>query len=254
MNLSYSSLKQFAKSPNHFLQYLNREVEETPAMIFGSAVHCAILEPERWDERYFVLNEDDIIAELSEQYKSPRSSKAYKEWKANEIASAGDRTILDLDTMDKIRACTNSFADNPQASHLLQKCIRTESKITFEHKGHNIRGYIDGEGMDFMFDIKVISDANPEWMARNVIKNLWHMQGAIYTFSQHRKQYLEKDYYMIIVESVAPFNTQVYKLDSDFLLKGFNKFEETIDALNEWDGNPQGYSNDIIHLDVPAWA
>ena len=36
--LSYSSLKEFAKSPRHYVEYLRREKKPTAAMAFGSLV------------------------------------------------------------------------------------------------------------------------------------------------------------------------------------------------------------------------
>ena len=93
MKLSYSSLKEFAKSPNHFIQYIERKFEASDAMIFGSAVHCAILEPDEFHNRYFVLDESEIMEELKDA-KSPRATKAYKQWKMDEMSSAGEREIL----------------------------------------------------------------------------------------------------------------------------------------------------------------
>jgi hypothetical protein len=57
--LSYSALKAFAKSPNHYLQYVNREFVETPAMVLGSALHCAVLEPNEYGKRYTIAPKFD---------------------------------------------------------------------------------------------------------------------------------------------------------------------------------------------------
>ena len=40
ITLSFSSLKQFAKSPEHFIRYKLEKFLPTPAMIFGSLVDC----------------------------------------------------------------------------------------------------------------------------------------------------------------------------------------------------------------------
>ena len=53
--LSFSSIKNFATSPAHFIAYKNREQHETPAMRFGTAVHKAILEPFDFIKEYKVL-------------------------------------------------------------------------------------------------------------------------------------------------------------------------------------------------------
>ena len=41
--LSYSSLREFAISPRHFLRYKMKQKEQTPAMVFGSLVDCMLL-------------------------------------------------------------------------------------------------------------------------------------------------------------------------------------------------------------------
>ena len=53
--LSYSSLKEFAKSPRHYLDYLNRKKETTPAMQFGSMVHCLLLQPDKFDTQFAIM-------------------------------------------------------------------------------------------------------------------------------------------------------------------------------------------------------
>jgi len=57
--LSYSALKAYAKSPNHYLMYVGREFVETPAMVLGSALHCLVLEPQEWSKRYITAPKFD---------------------------------------------------------------------------------------------------------------------------------------------------------------------------------------------------
>ena len=57
--ISHSALKAFAKSPNHYLQYVAGEAPRTDAMIAGSALHCFVLEPHEFDARYIVAPKVD---------------------------------------------------------------------------------------------------------------------------------------------------------------------------------------------------
>ena len=50
--LSVSALKAFNRSPNHYIQYLTGPRKASKAMAFGSALHCAVLEPDEFDSRY----------------------------------------------------------------------------------------------------------------------------------------------------------------------------------------------------------
>ena len=46
--VSNSMLSDMARSPAHFQAARRRQREETPAMAIGTAIHCAVLEPERF--------------------------------------------------------------------------------------------------------------------------------------------------------------------------------------------------------------
>ena len=66
--LSFSSCKAFSQSPAHFVAYKERKQHETPAMRLGTAVHMAVLEPEKFGERY----------QVSQPAAAPKRSKSCK--------------------------------------------------------------------------------------------------------------------------------------------------------------------------------
>lgn len=54
-HISSSGLKRILKSPLHLQRYLARHHESSPQLDFGTAVHCALLEPERFQREYIAL-------------------------------------------------------------------------------------------------------------------------------------------------------------------------------------------------------
>src|SRR4051794_5238924 len=78
MRLSYSALCAFKESPAKFVQYKMKQKVTTEAMIFGSMVHCLILEPGDFDNRYFTLDDTQKCNDIGGA--KPRATKAYKEW------------------------------------------------------------------------------------------------------------------------------------------------------------------------------
>ena len=53
--LSVSALKAFNRSPNHYIQYVSLDKKPPgPAMVFGSAAHCLILEEHDFPNRYAI--------------------------------------------------------------------------------------------------------------------------------------------------------------------------------------------------------
>src|SRR5690606_27320191 len=65
LRLSYSSLKEFGKSPMNFIRYkLKERKPQTDSQIFGSLCDCLITEPQRFDE-LFVVN--DVVPTTDNQ-------------------------------------------------------------------------------------------------------------------------------------------------------------------------------------------
>ena len=57
--LSRSDIFEMRKSPMHFRYALDHPREETTAMAFGTALHCYVLEPEKFAERYVICEKID---------------------------------------------------------------------------------------------------------------------------------------------------------------------------------------------------
>lgn len=53
--ISSNGLKRVLDSKLHLQRYLLRQNDSTPQLDFGTAVHCALLEPERFRREYFAL-------------------------------------------------------------------------------------------------------------------------------------------------------------------------------------------------------
>lgn len=88
--LSYSALKYAADGGRQqdlklFELYVRGLLyKDSPALSFGSLYDMMLLEPEKVNEQFYVLDDSEIIAELKDSYKNPRASKQYKEWKASQ--------------------------------------------------------------------------------------------------------------------------------------------------------------------------
>jgi hypothetical protein len=98
-HLSFTSINAFRRSPVTFIDYKLNKLEETDedtaAMKFGSMLHCLVLEPGDFENRYFSFDDSDKCQELiAGGAKSPRATKAYKEWYALQSESANGRMIV----------------------------------------------------------------------------------------------------------------------------------------------------------------
>src|ERR1700722_5883559 len=76
MMLSYTALANFIDSPKDFADYKLQKKEPTKAMIYGSMVHCLVLEPRDFLNRYYPLDDEMICMEIGGA--KPRATKKYK--------------------------------------------------------------------------------------------------------------------------------------------------------------------------------
>lgn len=77
--INCSGLKLISsKTPAHFKYQQSEQRKPTPAMIIGSAVHCATLEPEAFNERYIVAPKIDKRTKDGKAF--GQNSKPVEKW------------------------------------------------------------------------------------------------------------------------------------------------------------------------------
>lgn len=212
--LSFSSLSAFAVSPRAFIAYKLKERKETKAMRLGTAVHCLVLEPEKFRERYIVAKTVNgatkegkaYWAELYQTYVGPAFDKALEtqsnaiepkplplwalEYEAGSVSKIGDIqaaiyaatevTVLDgVSHADALRR-TNAVLNNRAARSVLDQLTQTERKITFEFEGLSFRGMVDGDGPGALVDLKNCPDARVDKATRMIQDRNLHWQAFGY--------------------------------------------------------------------------
>jgi len=213
--LSFSALKSFLQSPKHFYRY-KTEKRTTKAMDEGAVFHMAILQPDLFVQKYWVLDDQEIIKEIGGG--NPRGTKAYKEWKQQQIDSHPDMEILSQEDYDQYIEMGKYLRINSATKDLINGLIETEKYFEFEHNGFKILGYIDGEGMDYLIDLKKVSNADFKKVKWVIWDMLYDMQAGIYTYASEIE-----NYYLIFIDN--DINVQVVKIGRETLEAGFNKFD-----------------------------
>lgn len=230
--LSYSALCQFKKSPNHLLKYWEGKTKVTDAMQFGSIVHKLLLEPDSFNDDYAVFE---------------GARRAGKEWHAFK-ATNDNKQIIKLSELDDANAIAQNAMNNPIFNKLMQNKVHTEKEVTWNHAGVGFKGFVDLEsyvdGKTIVCDIKTTTDAGKRFQ-RDLIYNDYKMQAAMYL-----ENYDDADYYIIAVETTSPYNVQVYRLGYNIISQGFTEYCNLVEKYNKWNGEPVGYSHDIIEIEI----
>jgi exodeoxyribonuclease VIII len=200
-------------------------------MRLGTAVHSALLEPDEFAKIYDVTD-------------LRKNTKAYKE-----MLSENPRKIyLNNSDWRSIQEIKRRFAQNREATELLEFCSKRETEVKREIQGVPFRGFVDAMSKDVIIDIKTTQDASEEGFSKSVYNFSYHLQAAIY-----KELTGASEFYIIAVENTAPHNICIYRLSQDALDSGYSMMSKGIDSFKNWNGEETGYVNDGI-LNLPRWA
>lgn len=223
--LSFSSLKAFRNSPSDFIDYVFREKKETEAMLLGKLIHCLVLEPEHFDERYTVMDDTEIMATLADSG-NPRNTKVYKEWKAQFLATCFGE-VISLKLKQQAEIIAGNITHNRAACKVLNLCPKREQKIEWQYKNFGFKGYYDLGGEKVRADIKKVPDASPRAAQSTIIKMWYHGQAAMYLTAEK----VILPFYIICCD--AKGGVSVHKLDKSLIEQGLEDYSKLVDKFNE---------------------
>jgi len=252
--LGSSHLRELLKSPFHYITSVNLPNKETPAMKLGTATHCAILEPERFEIEYV---------------EAPVLDKRTKDGKAlwAELEQSG-KIILTSEEYTKVTEMANSVRSHKLASKLISGGVSEQSIYWFQ-KVSSLdvdeifckarpdylkpmkKGYI-------IVDIKTTQDANiNEFQRKAYYKWYYHLQAAHYIrgFESVTGDKVIAFIYLAI-ESEAPYAISLFKAGDDYLKAGYEKTLELYELYANCVANDKwpGYLEEIQELRLPKWV
>jgi hypothetical protein len=237
--INWSTLKWMRESPAHYRYWLEHPVETTPSMRMGIAVHCAILEPEKFAATYITYP----------------GRRAGKDWDAFEAANL-DKEILKTDEHETALQIAAAVRRHPVANHLLE-IGEAEKTMTWtdEKTGLPCKGRLDWLNGIGLVDLKTSFDISPWKFNSTAARQGYHGQLAFYRRGL-LAQGLDAPAKILAVETEPPFDVMVYSLDEDAMWAG----DQLVDALlakvkhcmktNVWPGR----AAEEVPLQLPGWA
>lgn len=236
------------------LHALTDKMEETDALIRGGALHCSILEPERFGNEYVV---------------SPKFDRRTKEGKENSAAfekAAEGKIVLDTDDMTLVRGMKEAVLTHPSAKVMLSG---GEAEYSYYAKcpvtGLDMKCRPDYHNGGALIDLKSTQDASFEGFARQVGNLGYHLQAAYYLDTFNYSQGTNyKEFFLIAVESKAPHAVAIYRLDENHIEAGRKAYRQAMVKYQEFLKSGAsvddlqtlrnfGYPTDIIDIQVPYY-
>jgi len=240
--ISKSGLDLIHRSPAHFKYAPSREPSR--AMEMGTAIHTAILEPERFKTEYMLL--ENVKDRRQSEYKD-----AVKQYGSERVLVSGEAV--------KVSAMQESIYANKQAADLLNKSGFSELSFFAKSPVTGVLckcrfDYLTADGI--AIDIKKTQDAQADSFSKSIANYRYYVQQAFYSdvFLWATGQALN-DFLFLAVEEEAPNCTKLWRLTQESETLGRLEYEADLDNYSECvksDYWPIPFPG-IEEINLPSW-
>jgi hypothetical protein len=238
----FSTLKQIAISPLHYVHACNQETADTYSLRLGRLVHALILMP-------------DTPPDVAVFDGSVRRGKEWEQFKAE---NAG-REIVRRDELAKAEAMRKAVYANAQARKILE-VGQGEVTALWEAHGVELRGRIDWlSPVHGIGELKTTRTISRRAFMREVAVRHYHAQLAMYAdgYEQAAGVETQREAWIIAVENEPPHDVAVYRVGEESLDEGRRVVDGWVRQVAECtaSGNWHGVGGtEAIDLVMPDWA
>lgn len=235
-------------TPAHYRHWVDsHDSPDTPALAFGRAYHCRVLEPDVFASTYAVP------PDFGDMRSSTNRAKR-DEWRAENPGV----TMLSEQDMQTINAMYDALMSHRLAAGMM-KSGRSEVTMRWVDEETGVRCKARTDWIDpgrFTMDLKTTDDASPAGFARSIAKYGYHIQGAHYRDGTVQCGEPTPAFLILAQEKSAPYLPAVYCVTADAEVSGFEKRNKGLRimrdclASNEW----PGYAGGINEIALPSWA
>lgn len=256
-------VKKLLQSPAHFVVERRKPKAPTDEMLFGSAVHYGVLEPNLFDQHVGRVPADapkrPTKTQLNAKKPSPETLAQIDWWEEFERGDGAREIVLDADAYERCCRTVDAILAHPGARTLLTGGI-PEVSLFWNDAKYEVpcKARIDFLRDDGgMVDIKTTTDASPEGFGRTIASFLYHVQGSHYwSGGEHVLGASPKFFAFIAAEKEEPFGVSAQVLQVDALRIGMAKCDRALRRYAEAaaSGRWGAYSDLIEPAILPAWA
>lgn len=252
--INASFLKACSFGHYHGFKYLNEPHYSSDAMEFGTAVHTALLEPEKFKTDYCLVPMDapkkPTKAQMEAKKPAEKTLAQIAWWNEFNEKNVG-RIILDADDQSKI----NRIVEKCLAIHQVKEALNgfeREKTITFDNDSCKARLDLVDLKNGVVIDVKTTRDASPKEFVKQLlalrydIQMLHYCRGADATTA-----------YAIAIESESG-EVALYDL-TDIVFSAYTKkrYMDAYDVALEVQKLtvcPPKFKSEIVNLLLPEWA
>jgi len=234
--ISRSELFHIEKSPMHF-KYALEHPTDSPSLAFGRALHKMILEPEDFDNDYFV------VGEINRRTKAGREE--YETLQAHALRN--DMELVSFEDVLIIKEMCKALAKYPKAMKLLTGEHEKNFFWTDPDTGEKCKCRPDClsvyEGKKCIVDYKSTDSCNPNTFWRSCQKYGYALQAGMYTEGLFQNTFEQYDFYFVAQEKKPPYAVHIFHCQPEFVAQGYDQFRKLIGIYHNCKeaGNWYGY-------------
>lgn len=278
---SYMSRSRLAPLPKDPAMFIARErgllnFTPTKAMMFGTHVHLAVLEPDEWarrlmrpepgrppgaDGRRKIRDADD-----------PNDPRAlYDAWKSDvegweaEVAAHPDPIVLDAESLDRVESCAGALLAHPDVAQIFAMPGASEQTVLWRCPDPDVlvrvrwdRVAFPDESTVVILDVKTTHDPSPDRFGIQVHRDGLDRQGALYIDAAQALHPGKSVHFIFAaVRSSAPWEVACYELEGDEYELGRNRSRAALRDYarrrrdNDWLAD---WQRSINRITLPAWS
>jgi hypothetical protein len=246
--VSSHGLMDAQKSILHHVRRKEKPRKETPAMVRGTRLHTAILEPWKFLQNHI------IMPDFGDQ--RTKANKIAKQAWLESVPEAA--IVMTEDEAEQTRGMCEAIMNHPIASeYLKQGKSEVSGFVTCPITGLWRKMRADNVQEEHLIDYKTCEDLSEEetfWRAAYNYK--YDVQAFWYLDTAHLIDRVKREFLFIAQESEDPWGIRVYVADDAFLDKGQRRAMKGLGRIKKFkeDGIREGYPAKILNLGLPNYA
>jgi hypothetical protein len=252
-SISKSGLDKIESSPlDYWWHYLRPEREPhkpTEAMIFGTAVHSAILEPNEFQKTYVVMPPINKRTNIGKAEFASLTS----------MCESNGQVLIDPTEYSDVLRMRDAIFKHPTAKLLFQNGI-AEQTFMFQESNTGAKCKIRPDWLDntsgLVVDLKTTEDATPNGFAKSAWEYKYYKQDPFYLDGLEACGNDRAGFVFVNIEKTEPFKIGIHYLDGKSRQLGRDEYlrncETYVKCLEN--GIWKGYEEKISEVSLPAWA
>lgn len=250
-HLSSSGCKELIQNPLRWRLSQDQKFDRKPtdAMVFGSAVHAAILQPKNYENLVAIVPTD-----------INRRTNVGKEEYAQFVEANKGKAFISLEQNNQIVEMQEAIGEHKFASELLGALSNCEVSAFFEVVD-GVKGKARFDGLiiheDIAVDLKTTKSAEKHQFMRSVAGFGYHIQNAFYADAYEKVTGRKlKAFYFVAIEKEPPYSLGVYDLSPEFIEMGRISYQKAATIMSYCSSNgwwPNYNKNELVTLEPPSW-